>query len=57
MDVSSVESVQTTLERILSAYNRPPSVVVNAAGITKDNFLLKMSESDFNAVIDINLKV
>ena len=31
-------------------------VVVNNAGITKDNLILRMSEADFDQVIDINLK-
>ncbi len=31
-------------------------ILVNNAGITKDNLLMRMSEEDFDAVIDINLK-
>ena len=31
-------------------------VLVNNAGITKDNLLMRMSESDFDSVIEINLK-
>ena len=31
-------------------------VVVNNAGITKDNLMLRMSEADWDAVMDINLK-
>lgn len=31
-------------------------VVVNNAGITKDNLMLRMSEQDWDSVIDINLK-
>lgn len=31
-------------------------VVINNAGITKDNLMLRMSEQDWDAVIDINLK-
>lgn len=31
-------------------------ILINNAGITKDGLLLKMSESDFDAVIDVNLK-
>lgn len=57
MDISSADSVNQTLSDIISSYQRPPSIVVNAAGIIKDNFLLKMSESDFDAVINVNLKV
>lgn len=38
-------------------YKRTPSIAVNCAGITRDSFLLKMSEEDFKQVIDVNLKV
>ena len=31
-------------------------VLVNNAGITKDNLLMRMSEADFDAVIEVNLK-
>lgn len=31
-------------------------IVINNAGITKDNLLMRMSEEDFDAVIDVNLK-
>ncbi len=31
-------------------------ILVNNAGITKDNLLLRMSEADWDAVLDINLK-
>lgn len=31
-------------------------ILINNAGITKDNLLMRMSEEDFDAVIDINLK-
>ena len=34
-----------------------PSVVVNAAGIVRENFLLKMTEEQFDEVIRVNLKV
>ncbi|XP_058057724.1 estradiol 17-beta-dehydrogenase 8 [Anopheles bellator] len=56
MDVSSGESVDAVLKSILERYKRPPTVVVNSAGITRDNFLLKMPEADFDAVINVNLK-
>jgi len=33
-----------------------PHILVNNAGITKDNLLLRMSEEDFDKVIEVNLK-
>ncbi len=32
------------------------SVLVNNAGVTKDGFLVRMKESDFDAVLDVNLR-
>lgn len=40
-----------------SRYFQPPSVCVNAAGITQDDFLLNMSEEQFDTVVRVNLKV
>ncbi len=31
-------------------------MVVNCAGITRDGYLLKMAEKDFDAVVGVNLK-
>lgn len=43
------------LEEIVKRYGHL-DILVNNAGITKDNLLLKMSEDDFDQVIDVNLK-
>uniref|UniRef100_A0A3Q3FIB3 Estradiol 17-beta-dehydrogenase 8-like n=1 Tax=Labrus bergylta TaxID=56723 RepID=A0A3Q3FIB3_9LABR len=51
VDVSSKESVKKLVTRI-----QPPSVCVNAAGITQDHFLLNMEEDHFDRVIQVNLK-
>uniref|UniRef100_A0A182K4D5 Ketoreductase domain-containing protein n=1 Tax=Anopheles christyi TaxID=43041 RepID=A0A182K4D5_9DIPT len=56
MDVSSGDSVDAVLKEVIDRYKRPPTVVINSAGITRDNFLLKMPESDFDAVVNVNLK-
>ncbi|XP_049607535.1 (3R)-3-hydroxyacyl-CoA dehydrogenase isoform X2 [Syngnathus scovelli] len=47
-NVASKESVKTLLTSIQARYFQPPSVCVNAAGITLDNFLLDMEEEDFD---------
>lgn len=57
LDVGQQKSIQTALKSVLDTYKKPPSIVVNSAGITRDNFLLKLSETDFDDVIRINLKV
>jgi len=55
--VSNVESVRNVFKQVFTDYPAPPTVVVNAAGITRDNFMLKMSVLDFEAVFDVNVKV
>ncbi|OOF11411.1 MULTISPECIES: 3-oxoacyl-ACP reductase FabG [unclassified Salinivibrio] len=40
----------------LHQQNAPVDVLVNNAGITRDNLLTKMTEGDWDAVIDVNLK-
>ena len=55
-DVSQSDSVQECFQKVLEKYKRPPDIIVNSAGITKDGFLLRMKEDDFDKVIDVNLK-
>ncbi|KAJ8335307.1 hypothetical protein SKAU_G00409460 [Synaphobranchus kaupii] len=56
VEVSSRESVEKLLTTIQCRYFQPPSVCVSAAGITQDEFMLKMAEADFDRVIQVNLK-
>lgn len=55
VDVSSPSSVQACMQQVLKIYTRPPNVIVNSAGVTRDSFLLKMSFKQFQEAIDINL--
>ncbi|XP_054620136.1 estradiol 17-beta-dehydrogenase 8 [Dunckerocampus dactyliophorus] len=55
-DVSSKESIRKLLTSIQTCFFQPPSVCVNAAGITLDDFLLSMEEDHFDRVIQVNLK-
>ncbi|KAG5881698.1 hypothetical protein JTB14_006558 [Gonioctena quinquepunctata] len=57
LQVDKSASVGNALLSTLEKYSKPPSIIVNCAGITRDNFLLKLSEEDFEEVIDVNLKV
>lgn len=57
VDVTSGENLKNVLEEAINKYKRPPSTVVNCAGITRDAFLLKMEENDFDLVLNVNLKV
>lgn len=53
--VSSSEEVNKMLEQVISAYNKI-DILVNNAGITRDQITLRMSDGDWDAVIEINLK-
>ena len=53
--VSDFESVAAMMDGVIKKYGSI-DILVNNAGITKDNLLMKMSEGDFDAVIDTNLK-
>jgi len=54
-DVTNTENVQEIVNKILDKYKRV-DILINNAGITKDNLLLRMSESDWDQVINVNLK-
>ncbi|CAH3176867.1 unnamed protein product, partial [Porites lobata] len=56
LDVSSGEEIHKVLEYIISGYKKPSCILVNCAGITSDEFLLKMDEQKFDKVIKVNLK-
>lgn len=57
MDVSSSNSVTSLVESVCKDFASTPCIAVNAAGITRDNFLMKMDEKSFDEVINVNLKV
>lgn len=54
-DASSYEASETFINEVIASFGKI-DIVVNNAGITKDNLLLRMSEQQFDAVIDANLK-
>ena len=54
MDVSKPESVEEGVKQITQAYGAP-LILVNNAGITRDNLMLRMKEDDWNDVINTNL--
>jgi len=55
VDVSSKQEVDALFKDIISRSGRV-DVLVNNAGIAKDGLLLRMSESDWDRVINVNLK-
>ena len=54
-NAGSFENTKTLISEISDAFGYP-SILVNNAGITKDQLLLRMKEEDWDDVIDINLK-
>lgn len=54
-DVSNTSEVEQVVNKAIEEFGKI-DVLVNNAGITKDNLLMRMSEEDFDKVIQINLK-
>lgn len=54
-DVARVDDAKILIEQTLTEYGKI-DVLVNNAGITRDNLILRLSEDDWDAVLDTNLK-
>lgn len=54
-DVSNAEQVEAAVRQIEEKYGRL-DILVNNAGVIRDNMLYKMSESDWDTVMNIHLK-
>ena len=54
-NAASFEDSQKLVDQILLDFDNI-DVLINNAGITKDNLLMRMTEEDFDKVIDVNLK-
>ncbi len=55
VDVSDPGAVTETVKAVLAGFDQV-DILVNNAGITKDSFLLRMSEEQWDAVMAVNLK-
>jgi len=55
VDVSKAAEVQAAVGKAEKAFGRI-DILVNNAGITRDTYLIRMSEEDWDQVLDINLK-
>lgn len=55
VDVSSAESIESLMESIKQEFSRTPDVLVNNAGITGDNLLMRMKEEEWDSIINTNL--
>ena len=54
-DVSKTEEVENVVKQAIEKFGKI-DVLVNNAGITRDNLILRMKEEDFDSVISTNLK-
>ena len=55
VDVADCKSAQEFMDCALANFGRV-DILVNNAGITRDNLIMRISEEDWNTVIDVNLK-
>ena len=54
-DVSNAKEVTAAFERVVDHFGRI-DILVNNAGVLRDNLLFKMSEDDWDTVLDVHLK-
>lgn len=54
-DVANEESVATAVDRIATEFGAP-TVLINNAGITRDNLLFKMTVQDWDSVLGVHLR-
>jgi 3-oxoacyl-[acyl-carrier protein] reductase len=54
-DAANFDESQKLVEEVLAEFGTV-DILINNAGITKDNLLMRMSEADYDKVIEINLK-
>ena len=55
MNVTDRASIQAVVDQVMQKHGRI-DILINNAGITQDARLIKMTEAQFDAVIDVNLK-
>ena len=55
LNVTDAENIDTVLKELTTEFGAP-SILVNNAGITRDNIMLRMKEEEWDDIIDTNLK-
>ncbi|MCI0653032.1 MAG: 3-oxoacyl-ACP reductase FabG [Methylococcaceae bacterium] len=54
LDVSSAESIEVFVKVVTSDFGAP-AILVNNAGITRDNLLMRMKDEEWDAILETNL--
>jgi 3-oxoacyl-[acyl-carrier protein] reductase len=54
-DVSKTDEVQAAVDQVVAELG-PPSVLVNNAGVLRDNLIFKMSDDDWDTVLGVHLR-
>lgn len=55
VDITNTELLKTTIEELADEFGGV-GILVNNAGITRDKLMIQMDESDFDIIINVNLK-
>ena len=55
VDVAKADQVEAAVQRVVDELGGP-TILVNNAGITRDNLLFKMTEQDWDSVMDVHLR-
>jgi 17beta-estradiol 17-dehydrogenase/3alpha(17beta)-hydroxysteroid dehydrogenase (NAD+) len=57
VDVSKRESVASLFDKVKQEYeNIPANIIINCAGITRDALMLKMTDEQFDEVMNVNIR-
>lgn len=54
LDVTQADDIAAFMNKVIDSYG-PPLILVNNAGITRDNILMRMKDEEWSQVIDTNL--
>jgi 3-oxoacyl-[acyl-carrier protein] reductase len=55
VDVSNTDSINQLLDSLKEVYGKTPEVLVNNAGVTRDNLLMRMKDDEWQSALDTNL--
>ena len=55
-NAADFDAAQELVAQVLKDFDGKIDILINNAGITKDNLLMRMGEEDFDTVIEVNLK-